>query len=160
MALCNTSGMCVPPGTSIFAVAREIGTAVGVALLGPAGGAAADNPEGCAAAVPVDGCVGVDAAAGLCPGEFCAGGCVAGAGGSGPSCCANTEPASPRNAKTTEPANCKRSERLLMYCPQYICPDDALQPLWDVPEHTPCKAPFSSPRTSHRPRMHVRLRHA
>jgi hypothetical protein len=135
IALCNTSGMCVPPGTSTFAFAfREIGVAAGAAALpAPVEAVAADEPEGCAVAASVEGRADGDDAAGFCPAGVCAEG--GGAGGKGPSCCARAEPASarPRNARTTAPANCRRSELFLMCCPPTTCPRDASRRIRDVP---------------------------
>src|SRR5271156_3165685 len=113
--------MCVPLGTSILAFAlRDTGVNVGpVALPASAAAAPPDKPVGCAVPAPTDGSADGDVAVGFCPVGICAGGCAAGAGGNGPSCCANAEPASPRNAKRTTPANCRRSEPFLMCCPQY-----------------------------------------
>src|SRR5271156_5587842 len=113
--------MCVPPGTAIlaFAVCEIEPSAGAVAFPASAEAAPADEPAGCADAAPVDGSADGEVAAGFCPAGFCDGGCAAGAGGNGPSCCANAEPVGPRNAKRTTPANCRRSEPFLMCCPQY-----------------------------------------
>src|ERR1700733_1175436 len=104
MALCRTSGMCVPPGTSILALA---GIAAGaVAFVGAAGAA-----DVCA---PSDGWGVPD---GFGTGLLGAGAGATGPVGKGPSCCAKTAPAPAGNNKTAIPANRKMNQRFVIGCP-------------------------------------------
>src|SRR5277367_772798 len=102
-ALCSTSGICVPAGTMIFAVATTAGTAAAPAPeVAPLSEGAAEP----AAAVPAAGAASAPAAGVDCPAAgapaapscgFCVAGCLAGAdaeagggGGIGPASCAAT----------------------------------------------------------------------
>ena len=112
--------MCVPPGTSTLEFAfLEIGVVVGGALPDPVDGAAAGELEGCAELASGEGCAVGDDAGGFCPAGLCVEGCAGGAAGKGPSCWAKAELPSATNAKTTVPANRKRSPPFFMCCPQY-----------------------------------------
>ena len=108
----------MPPGTSIFAFALcKMGVVAAAALSGPPEGVADDEPEGRAAASPVEAGADGEGAAEFCAAGFCVGADAGAAGGNGPSCWARAGNANPRNAITTAPANCRRSEPFLMYCP-------------------------------------------